>query len=51
MLSLRVFGVLYFRIVTVNGHCLLGLADLEISFCNFYGAVQVVFVLFGCILN
>ena len=39
MLSLGVFGVLYFRIVAVNGYCLLELADLEISFCNFYGAV------------
>ena len=39
MLSLGVFGVLYFRIVAVNGPCLLELADLEISFCNVYGAV------------
>ena len=39
MLSLGVFGVLYFIIVVVNGPCLLELADLEISFCNIYGAM------------
>ena len=31
MLSLGVFDVLYFKIVAVNGPCLLELADLEIS--------------------
>ena len=39
MLFFGVFDFLYFRIVAVNGPCLLELADLEISFCNVYGAV------------
>ena len=37
-MSLWVFWVLYFRVVAVNGHFLLELTDLEISFCNVYGA-------------
>ena len=53
MLSLGVFGVLYFRIVAVNGPCHLELADLEISFRNVYsvGRLYIGIILFICILN
>ena len=52
MLSLGVFDVLYFRIVAVNGPCLLELADLEISLQSLWcgvGCFYIGVVLCGCI--